>query len=75
MRDRPIPSYRQLCVMAHYALDTIGDNAGPSDVMDELKWMIARARLSYPPPHWLSAVAEAVLCARAKGYRTPRTRQ
>jgi hypothetical protein len=67
------PSWRMLCVLTHYVLDRLGPDAAPSDVIDELKWDVARAGLDYPPSEQFAAVADAVLLARAKGYRTPRT--
>jgi hypothetical protein len=70
--DRPVPSFKLLCVMAHHVCDTLPAGAMPSDIDDALKWEIARAHLEYPPPHWLAAVREAVVTARAKGYATPR---
>ena len=69
--NRPVPPFRVLCVMAHHILDRLGPSATLSDIIDELKWEIARASLAYPPPHELAGVAEAVVLARAKGYRTP----
>jgi hypothetical protein len=75
MTDRPIPSFRLLCVMTHYVLDRLGTEAPPSDVIDELKWDVARAGFDYPPPEHFAAVADAVRLARAKGYCTPRQPQ
>ena len=71
----PEPSYRLLCVLTHYVLDRLGPDAPASDIIDELKWEIARARLSYPPPEHFAAVVDAVQLARAKGYLTPRGRR
>jgi hypothetical protein len=68
----PEPSFKLLCVMVHHVLDRVGADADPSEIIDGLKWDIARARLSYPPPHHFTAVVEAVRLARLKGYLTPR---
>jgi hypothetical protein len=68
----PVPPFRMLCVMMHYVLDRLGPDALSSDLIDELKWEIARAHLSAPPPDHFAAVVDAVQLARAKGYLTPR---
>jgi hypothetical protein len=65
-------SFRLLCVMTHTVLDRLGHDAPPSDLIDELKWEIARAHLSAPPPEHFAAVVDAVQLARSKGYLTPR---
>jgi hypothetical protein len=72
LSDRPPPSHARLCVMTHYVLDRLGDDAMPSDVVDELKWECARAGFAYPSPRRLTAAAAAVAVARQKGYSTPR---
>lgn len=64
------PSFRQLCVLAHHAFDRLGDEADPGDVLDELKWACAAARLDYNSDGIRRAV-DSVGVARRKGYRTP----
>jgi hypothetical protein len=68
---RPEVSFKLLCVMTHHVLDRLGPDAPASDIIDELKWDLARAGLDYPPSEQLAAVADAVPLARSKGYRTP----
>jgi hypothetical protein len=62
--------FRQLCVIAHHVFDQHQD-APISDVLDEVKWACARARLDYDGAPIREAV-EAVQQARRRGYRTPR---
>jgi hypothetical protein len=61
--------------MTHHALDRLGPDAETSELVDELKTLIARAGLAYPPPHHFTAVTAAVRLARAKGYLTPSRRK
>ena len=68
----PAPPFRVLCVMTHHVLDRLEPDAAPSEIIDELKWDLARARMRYPPPEHFAAVVDAVTLARAKGYLTPR---
>jgi hypothetical protein len=70
----PAPAFRVLCVMTHYVLDRLAPDAAPSDIIDELKWDLARARMQYPRPEHFAAVVDAVTLARSKGYLTPRGR-
>lgn len=70
--DRPVPAFRQLCVIAHYTLDRIGDSAEASDAVDAMKWACAKARLDYGTTGVLYRALDAVVVARKKGYRTPR---
>jgi hypothetical protein len=71
MKAKPEVPFKLLCVMTHHVLDALGENAAVSDVIDELKWMVARSGLAYPPPDHFAAVTDAVQLARAKGYGTP----
>ena len=66
------PDVPLLCAMMRHVLDRLGPDAPASDLIDELKWEIARARLSYPPPEKLVGVVDAALIARSKGYFTPK---
>jgi len=65
-------SFAQLCMLAHYAAEGLGDPAEPGQVAEEVKWACAAAHFEYPRPDELTAAVDAVLTARAKGYRTPR---
>ena len=56
--------FRTLCVMARDVEQRLGSSAPPSDVIDELKWMLSRARIPYPPPDRFAAVVEAIGYAR-----------
>lgn len=68
---RPVPSFRQLCVVAHHAFDELGDDADIAEVLDAVKWACARARFTYAGTGDLARAVDAVHVARAKGYRTP----
>jgi hypothetical protein len=68
-------SFAQLCILAHYAADGLGDPAQPGEVAEEVKWACAAAHFDNPNPDDLTAAIDAVLTARAKGYRTPRERK
>lgn len=67
---RPSPSFAQLCVLVHHVVDRLGEAAAVVDIVDELKWDCARAKLEYATADLAGAV-EAVVVARRKGYRTP----
>ena len=69
------PPFKLLCVMAHYVLDRIGKDAPVSEIVAELKIDLARAQLHAPPPDHFTAVADAVMLARKKGYLTPTRRR
>ncbi len=64
-------SFRQLCVIAHHVFDRLGDLAGPSDVVAEMKDVCGRAGLVHRLSRDLVKAADAVAVARAKGYGTP----
>lgn len=66
-----IASFPLLCMVLHHVCDASPSDAATSDVLDDAKWVCARARLDYRPDQLVAAL-DAVLRARAKGYRTPR---
>lgn len=72
VRVRQETSFAQLCILAHYAAEGLGDPAAPGEVVEEIKWACAAAQFESPHPDDLTAAVDAVLTARAKGYRTPR---
>jgi len=64
-------TFRHYCVLAHYVFDGLGDQARPSDVIDEVKWACAAADFPYRSDIVRAAV-DAVQAVRQQGYRTPR---
>lgn len=72
-RVRTETTFAQLCILAHYAAEGIGDPAPPGEVVEEIKWACAAAHFETPHPDDVNDAVEAVLLARLKGYRTPRT--
>jgi hypothetical protein len=68
------PSFRQLCVLAHHVYDRLGEEADPGDVLDDLKWVCAAARLDYRGDG-IRAAVESVRVARQKGYRLTMSRR
>ena len=73
-RPQPAAAFRPLCVITHHVVDRLGPGVPISDVLDEVKWACARARLDYDRAPIREAV-EAVHTARQKGYKTPRRRR
>jgi hypothetical protein len=61
-------TFAQLCVLAHYVFDALGEDAPLGDVIDEA---LVAAHFASPHPDHLRRAVDAVQTARAKGYRAP----